>query len=121
MASKANPGQMRTIIRILRPSDAPDAAGYANPGYVNIYPDNRAIHCKWVSAFGAEAMQAGSLGIKDMATLTLRFDPRVTPECIITRGDGEAARTYEIISQPNDVADAHRWMELRVKRRVATL
>ena len=121
MASKALPGEMRTLVRILRPVDKPDDAGYTNPGYDNIYSDDRAIRCKWVSAFGAEAVQAQSLGLSDPATLTLRYDPRITSDCIVVRGSGESAKHYEIISPPNDVGGAHRYLELRVKRRTAAL
>lgn len=121
ISKSATPGQMRTRIRILTPADNPDAEGYKNPGYANIYPDDRTIRCKWVSVFGAEAVQAQSLGLTDPATLTLRYDPRITADCVIVKGEGEAARQYEIISQPNDVGDAHRWMEIRVKRRTKTL
>lgn len=121
MSSRASPGEMRTLIRILRPVDAGDAEGYPNPGYTNIYPDDRTLHCKWISAFGAEAVQAQSLGLSDPATLTLRYDPRITSDCIICRGSGESERRYEIISPPNDVGGAHRWMEIRVKRRTAAL
>lgn len=121
MAKSANPGEMRTPVRILRPKDDGDAAGYRNPGYVNIYPDDRTIRCKWVSAFGTEAVQAQSLGLTDTATLTMRYDPRIKSDCVVVRGTGEDACFYEIISPPNDVAGAHRWMELRVKRRAAAL
>lgn len=120
ISKQATIGQMRTRIRILTPSDKPDGAGYRNPGYTNIYPDDRTIRCKWVSAYGSEAVQAQSLGLQDPATITLRYDPRITPECIVVKGDGDKAPEYEIISPPNDVGDGHRWMEIRVKRRVAS-
>lgn len=111
---------MRTRIRILKPTDNANAAGYRNSGYSNIYPDGRALRCQWVTAYGNEAVQAQSLGMQDPATITLRYDPRITPDCIVVKGDGEHAPQYEIISPPNDVGDAHRWMEIRVKRRVAS-
>lgn len=119
MASRANPGQLRTRIRILAPADNPDEEGYRNPLYANIYPDNRTICCKWVSAFGTEAVQAQSLGITDPATLTLRYDPRITAQCVVIRADTNLP--YDLSSPPNDVGGAHRWMELRVKRRVKAL
>lgn len=121
MSNRADPGEMRIRVRILRPADETDAEGYANPGYTNIYPDDRTIRCKWISAFGTEAVQAQSLGLSDTATLTLRYDPRITPDCIVIRGSGKTARNYEIISPPNDVAGTHRYLELRVKRRTAAL
>ena len=121
MAKDARPGEMRTRIRILSPQDHPTGGGYRNPTYKNIYPDGRTIRCKWVAAFGTEAVQAQSLGLKETATLTLRYDPRITPECIVTTGEGENLKTYDLMSPPNDVGGAHRWMELRVKRRAKAL
>lgn len=117
MAKNATPSEMRTRIRILAPKDVPSGGGYRNPKYFNIYPDDRTIRCKWVSAFGTEAVQAQSLGLSDIATLTLRYDPRITSDCVVTVGSGDSKRTYELMSPPNDVGGAHRWLELRVKRR----
>lgn len=121
MAKEARPGELRTRIRILAPKDNPSGGGYRNPAYENIYPDGRTIRCKWVAAFGAEAVQAQSLGLKETATLTLRYNPKITSDCIVTTGDGESVKTYDLMSPPNDVGGAHRWMELRVKRRAKAL
>lgn len=121
ISKRATIGQMRTRIRILAPSDKPDAAGYKNPGYANIYPDGRTIRCKWIGAFGNEAVQAQSLGLTDTATLTLRYDPRIKGDCVIVKGTGDDALNYDIMSPPNDVGGEHRWMELRVKRRTEAL
>ena len=121
MAKSATPGEMRTRIRILAPKDNPNSAAYRNPAFSNIYPDDRTIRCKWVSAFGTEAVQAQSLGLKDAATLTLRYDPRITSDCVVVVGTGENAQTYELMSPPNDVGGAHRFMELRVKRRTKAI
>lgn len=114
-----NPGQMRTRIRILRPRDEKSPENYRNPKYENIYPDNRILRCKWVSAFGTEAVMAQSLRIRDQAALTLRYDPRIKPDCIIENVD--TGIRYDLVSAPNDVAGAHRWMELKVKGRVKAL
>lgn len=122
MAKGATPGEMRTRIRILTPTYNEDAEGYKNSSYVNIYPDNRVIRCKWTAAFGAESIQAQSLGLTDTATLTLRYDPKITAECLIVLADEDPKkRPYELMSPPNDVGGAHRWMELKVKRRVKAL
>lgn len=128
MARNATPGEMRTRIRILKPVDYTDTKRYRNPEYINIYDDDRVIRCKWVSAFGTEAVQAYSLGTTDLATLTLRYDPRITGDCIIEklpRGKEDPnvnpALRYKIITVPNDVGDAHKWLEFKVSRREATL
>lgn len=121
MAKDARPGEMRTLIRILCPVDVPSSGGYRNPRYINIYPDDRTIRCKWVGAFGTEAVHAQSLGVTEAATLTLRYDPKVTSDCVVTVGEDDKIRTYDLMSPPNDVGGAHRWMELRVKRRTKAL
>lgn len=128
MSKDARPGEMRTRIRILKPRDNPDSKRYRNPEYSNIYEDNRTIRCKWVSAFGQEAVQAYSLGMTEPATLTLRYDPRITADCIVERlpigtedSEKNPAVRYKIVSGPNDVGGAHRWMEIKVTRREAAL
>lgn len=122
ISKSAKAGEMRTKIRILAPEyDETNKSKYRNPTYHNIYPDGRKISCKWVSAFGVEAVQAQSLGLTDPATITLRYDPRITSTCVIVKGEGESAKWYEIISPPNDVGDAHRWMEIKVKGRARAL
>lgn len=113
ISKDAKPGELRTRIRILKPVDNPTPGNYRNPDYTNIYEDGRTIRCKWVTAYGTEALTAQSLRIKDLATLTLRYDRRITSTCIIERVDN--GDRYEIISQPNDVGDDHRWLEIKVK------
>lgn len=109
-------GELRTRVRILKPRDKPTAGNYRNTEYIPLYEDNRIIRCKWVTNYGTEALTAQSLGIKDGATLTLRYDPRITAECVVERVD--TGVQYEIISQPNNVGDENRWLELKVKGRV---
>lgn len=128
MAKDARPGEMRTRIRILKPRDNPDSKRYRNPEYSNIYEDNRTIRCKWVGLFGTEAVQAYSLGLTDSATLTLRYDPRITADCIIEKlppgiedPETNPPLRYRIITKPNDVGDAHRWLELKVSRKEAAM
>ena len=64
MAKDARAGELRTRIRILAPEDVPSGAGYRNPAYKNIYPDNRTIRCKWVAAFGTEARAVTQQGTR---------------------------------------------------------
>ncbi|MBR2047130.1 MAG: phage head closure protein [Oscillospiraceae bacterium] len=109
-------GDLRTRIRILRPEDHPTAGNHRNTEYIPLYDDDRIVRCRWVTAYGTEAVTASSLKIRDLATLTLRYDPRITADCVVERVDNGVQ--YEIISQPNDVGDAHRWLELKVRGRV---
>lgn len=119
MASKATPGELRTRILVLTPTDHMDAEKYSNTTYENIHPDNRSIRCKWVTAYGMESVQAQSIGLTDVATLTLRYNPKITNDCIIKRVDN--GKCYEIVGPANDVKDAHKWLEIRISRREAAV
>lgn len=121
MAKNATPGELRTRIQILRPKDNPDSSRYRNTEYVNIYDDDRTIRCKWTSAFGLEAVQAYSLKLTDPATVTMRYDPRVTGDCVVDKLVGDQVIRYKIISEPSDVGGAHRWLEFKVTRKGAAV
>lgn len=113
-------GELRTIVKVLRPVDNKDNQRYRNPEYVNIYEDGRTLRCRWVSAFGQESLQAQSLGLTDPATLTFRYNPRITGACIVEKlvPGGKPIR-YDIKAEPNDIHGLHRWMEVKVSRRRA--
>lgn len=117
MAYSTTPGEMKTKIRILAPTDHPDGLGYKNKTYSNVYPDGREIYCKWATGYGIEQVQSRSLGLLDTATLTLRYNPRIKPDCIIVRCSEGDSKVYEIVSPVNDVLDKHQWMEFRVNGR----
>ena len=121
MATSARPGEMRTRIRILRPVDQKGPGGYRNPEYHNIYEDDRSLSCKWTDDYGRLAVEAHSLGLRDTATLTIRYNSRITADCIVAVGSGENQRLYDLSDTPNDIGGAHRWMELRVQRRTKAL
>ena len=121
MAKSARPGEMRTRIRILTPVDAPSSGGYRNTKYQNIYADDRTVRCKWMTAYGSELVQAQSLGLRELATITMRYDPRVTSDCVLSVGDGKSRKLYDLVDVPNDVGGGHRWLELHVARRAKAL
>ncbi len=121
MATAARPGEMKTRIRILKPVDHKGSGGYRNPEYRNIYEDDRTISCKWTGDYGKLSVEAHSLGLRDTATLTLRYNPRITADCIVAVGSGDQERRYDLFDTPNDIGGNHRWMELRVQRRAKGL
>lgn len=121
MARRTTPGEMRTIIKILKPRDNLDGTRHRNIEYANIYDDDRTIRCQWTGAFGTEAVTAYSLHQTAPATVTMRFDPRVTGDCVVDKIDGDRVTRYKIITDPNDVGDAHRWLEFKVTRKGAAM
>lgn len=122
MAKQARAGELRTRIYIRKVEKTANANGVASdtreesafdPG-----PDGkeRVYHCKWVNAYGAEAMTAMQLQVQEPATLTMWYSPRIKPDQLIYKvGD---PIPYEIISV-NDVEDRHTWLEVKAGRRVA--
>lgn len=121
MARRAIPGEMRTIIKILKPRDNLDGTRHRNIEYVNIYDDDRTIRCHWTGAFGTEAVTAYSLRQTAPATVTMRYDPRVSGDCVVDKIEGGRATRYKIVTDPNDVGDAHRWLEFKVTRKGAAM
>ena len=124
MAKSARPGEMRTRIRVMdypRGDDgqpALDADGYPIRDRVNVFGDGAVYHCKWVNAHGSEVYTAQQAGVTEPATLTMRYTAKITTTAEIYRESDPAP--YEVISL-NDVEDRHTWLEVKVKRKGASV
>ena len=124
MAKSANAGELRTFVQIKRPKSEKNANGYTVTEWLNIYGGETYVGVKWVNAHGQEVFDALSAGVKDLATVTMRFTPKVSPTCrVYLRSEAEAyakgeLRPYEVISLDN-VDQRGRWLELKVKRVVS--
>ncbi len=121
MAKQAQAGELRTRIYIRRTVKATDAEGSAQEREESVFPPGgdggeRVWHCRWVNAYGAQAMTAMQLQLQEPATLTMRYTPLVRPDCLIYRlGDPVP---YEVVGV-NDVEDRHKWLEVKVCRKTA--
>lgn len=121
MAKQASAGELRTRIYIRKTMKSVDGDGVPAEEEKSIFHDppgwpERIYHCKWVNAYGAEALTAMQLQIEEPATLTMRYSPLIQPDHLIYRlGD---PIPYEIVSV-NDVEDRHCWLEIKVRRRRA--
>lgn len=119
MARQAQAGELRTRIYIRKTVKGTDTEGSAYEREESVFgPEEpeRVWHCKWVSAYGTEAMTAMQFQIQEPATLTMRYSPLIQPDCRIYKLGDPAP--YEIISV-NDVEDRHRWLEVKVHRKEA--
>ena len=55
------------------------------------------------------------LQLREPATLTMRYSPKITEQCLVfKKGD---SRPFEIVSIDN-VEERNRWLELKVQRKV---
>lgn len=121
MAKQASAGDLRTRIYIRRLEKEVNGNGVTAETEKSVFPDppgqpERVYHCKWVNAFGTEAVTAMQLQIQEPATLTMRYSPKIRPDCLIYQlGDPEP---YQIISI-NDVEKRHTWLEVKVCRKQA--
>ena len=116
MSKSAGAGDLRTKIEIKKATMTTSSNGYDMPTWTNIFGDGVFAWCKWVNAHGQEVFSAQQLGLEEMATLTMRYTPRLTAACEIYRyGD---SKPFEIISIDN-VEQRNTWLEVKVKRKVA--
>lgn len=121
MARQANVGELRTRIYIRRLDKSSDDEGVAEERAESVFDPGadgkeRVWHCKWVNAYGTEAVTAMQLQIREPATLTMRYSDKIKADCLIYRlGDRSP---YQIISV-NDVEERHTWLEVKVCRKQA--
>ena len=92
-----------------------DEDGYKTKSWANVFGAGVSINCQWVNAHGQEALQAHQLGLKEVATLTMRYTEKLRPTCRILRSDDPAH--YEVISVDN-IREAGRFLEVKVHRGV---
>lgn len=115
MSKAANPGELRTHVYFMRHSRDKDAEGYPVEEDVNVFGAGVPCMCKWVNAHGTEVFQTMQLEIKEPATITTRYSPRLLDKRLIVY-KGEDQRPYEIISI-DDVEERHVWLEIKVQRK----
>lgn len=122
MARQAKAGELRTRIYIRSVRRTADKDGVASEetetSVIGYDARGREImyHCKWVNAYGTEVFSAKQFLLRESATLTMRYSPKIQNDQLIYKvGDPDP---WEIISI-NDVEDRHCWLEVKVGRREA--
>lgn len=116
MAKEATIGEMRTKIRIYSQTKGIDVDGFPTEAWANVFGDGDPFcRCMWVNAHGTEVFDNLRLELRDVATITMRYTPLLTPECRIFHEDDP--EPYEVISIDN-ISDRRRLMEVKVRRAV---
>lgn len=121
MSKYANPGELRTPVRFYQLKRSTDREAYPSERAVCIFGQDGEgndipVMCKWVNAHGSEVFAGMQLQLREPATLTLRYSPKINQTLIAYR-DGDP-NPYEVISV-DDVEGRHRWLEIKVQRRGA--
>lgn len=71
--------------------------------------------CKWVNAHGYEVFQTMQLEIREPATITTRYSPKLLdPKLVVYKASDPMP--YEIISIDN-VEEQNEWLEIKVQRK----
>ena len=97
MSKFANPGELRTPVAFKHSVRSTDGMGFP------------------VNAHGTEVFETMQLQLREPATLTMRYSPKITEQCLVFKnGD---SRPFEIVSIDN-VEERNRWLELKVQRKV---
>ncbi|MDE7054497.1 MAG: head-tail adaptor protein [Oscillospiraceae bacterium] len=122
MSKRARAGELQTLVYFRRVIRGADNEGYPRteseePVFICGGAGRELpVHCKWVNAHGTEVFSAMQLQLREPATLTMRFSPKIDSTLLVyRRGD---PRPYEIVSM-NNVEDRGKWLEIKVQRKGA--
>lgn len=120
MAKYANPGEMRVPVMIERPETEINSNGIPSEKWENVFGKDKSVRTKWVNVHGTDVFQALNIDLREPATLTMRYSPKITRECRLIKAEdaGKENREelcYEIISI-DDIEERHIQMEIKVQR-----
>ena len=117
MAKSALAGEMRTRITImkLQSSEKTDSEGNPIMEWVNLFSGK--VWCKWVYAHGDEIYEGLRLQVGQLATVTMRYTPKVDVRCRIWHENDpqDEAHAWEVVSI-NDPEDRHKFLDIELKR-----
>lgn len=115
MSKSANAGEMRTPVYFMSIKRREDAEGFPKEAEVNVFGEGTSVRVKWVNAHGTDVFTAMQLKLREPATITMRYSPKIRTDLIVYKGSDP--KPYEIISI-DDVEERHRWLEVKVQRKV---
>lgn len=115
MSKSANAGELRTPVLFMRIDRTNDSEGFPAESEVNIFGEGKSIRTKWVNAHGSDAFLALQMKLREPATITCRYSPKIQADQIVYRRNDP--QPFEIISIDN-VEEKNQWLEIKVQRRV---
>lgn len=102
-----NPGELRTLITLEKPTISTDAGG----GQDKTYASQGQVWSRWVNAHGQEAVQDGAMQTPKRAKLLIRYRSDIDATWAVSKG----SERYQIIAHPDDIQERHEYMELQVQ------
>ena len=82
---------------------------------MNIFGEGKCVRAKWVNAHGTDSFVALQMKLREPATITCRYSPKIKVDQVVYRGDDP--KPFEIISIDN-VEERNQWLEIKVQRKV---
>ncbi len=115
MSKSANAGELRTPVFFMRPKRSDDDEGYSKEKAENVFGYGKSIRVKWVNAHGSDSFIALQMKLREPATITCRYSPKITADLVVYRGTDP--KPFEVISIDN-VEERNQWLEIKVQRKV---
>lgn len=115
MSKTANAGELITPVFFKCVERVNDDESYPVEREINVFGEAEQVMVKWVNAHGTEAFTALQLSLREPATITCRYSPKITATCLVYRKDDTFP--FEIISIDN-VEQRNEWLEIKVQRKV---
>lgn len=115
MSKNANAGELRTPVFFMRIDRKEDAEAYPSEKEVNVFGDGKSVRVKWVNAHGSDSFIALQMKLREPATITCRYSPKITADLVVYRGNDP--NPFEVISIDN-VEERNQWLEIKVQRKV---
>lgn len=116
MGKRANAGELRTLIQIMRRVVTTNDNGFDEETYENVYGDGTYVHCKWVGNHGSEVFSRDSYAERRTATITMRYSQLADDGKLVVflYGDSDP---WEVVNVDN-VEQRNQWLELSVEKRI---
>ncbi len=115
MSKSCNAGALITPVYFKRIVRETDSEGFPTETEVNVFEGDKPAMCEWINAHGTEAWRTMQLELREPATITTRFSPKLNdPTLIVYKADDP--KPYEVISIDN-VGERGAWLEIKVQRK----
>ncbi len=105
-----NPGELRQKISLFQQSVTTDPGGAQMLGKGSKIAD---VWARWINTHGSEVWTADMAGVKNSATVLIRWRSDIDETCLVEKGGD----LFEIVSTDN-IRERNEYLELKVKRLV---
>jgi head-tail adaptor len=106
---QTNPGELRTPVTFYKRAITTGTGGFQKAGVGDKIAD---ALVRWENAHGPEVWDAAAVNAESAATVLARYNSAVDGTCLVKKG----SLYFEIVGDPDNIAERSEFMELKVKR-----